>query len=110
MKSYRYISNAIYYLVSAFCILLIGVILFGSITTREVETYTIEATITDKSIVDEYRKPRDYLLFWVDGEESGELEVGSNTYARYAVGDLIPIEVTVKESCFGTQNFYKYGG
>ena len=103
------ISTIIYYLVIAFFVALLGIIIFGTITTEVVETYTIEATITDKDIVEEYRKSRDYLLFWVNGEESGELEVGSHTYARYAVGDLIPIEVTVKESCFGTQNFYNYG-
>lgn len=103
-------STIIYYLVVAFCVAILGVMIFGSATTEEVETYTIEATITDKDIIDEYRQSREYLLFWVDGEESGELEVGSKTYARYAVGNTIQIEVTVKESIFGTQNFYKYGG
>ena len=107
---YDTIGSIIYYLVISFCVAILGIMVFGSATTKEVESYTIEATITDKSIVDEYRQSREYLLFWVDGEESGELEVGSKTYARYAVGDLIPVEVTVKESCFGTQNFYKYGG
>jgi hypothetical protein len=110
MKSYRYIANVIRYLVTVFCILILGAVICGIVTTEVVETYGIEATITDKSIVDEYKKPRDYLLFWVNGEEAGELEVGSVTYARYAVGDLIPIEVTVKENCFGIQHFYEFGG
>jgi hypothetical protein len=102
-------GSIISFLGIAFCIFILGVFICGAITTEEVETYTIEATITDKDIIDEYRQSREYLLFWVNGEEAGELEVGSKTYAKYAVGDLIPIKVTVKESCFGTQNFYEYG-
>lgn len=104
------ISAIIYFLILAFCVFILGIFIVGAVTTEEVETYTIEATITDKDIIDEYRQSREYLLFWVNGEESGELKVGSGTYARYAVGDLVPIEVTVKESCFGTQNFYEFGG
>lgn len=86
------------------------VLITGAVTTHEVETYTIEATITDKCIVDEYRQSREYLLFWVDGEASGEVDVSPTVYAKYTVGDLLPMEVTVKESIYGTQNFYKYGG
>jgi len=104
------ISSIFCFLAIAFCAFILGIFIVGAVTTEEVETYTIEATITDKDIIDEYRQSREYLLFWVNGEESGELEVGSKTYARYAVGDLIPIKVTVKESCFGIQNFYDFGG
>lgn len=106
----KIIGAIFYFLIIAFCVFILGIFIVGCITTEEVETYTIEATITDKDIIDEYRQSREYLLFWVNGEESGELEVGSKTYARYAVGDLVPIKVTVKESCFGTQNFYEFGG
>lgn len=92
------------------CIFVLLVLVSGVVTTHEVETYTIEATITDKCVVDEYRQPRDYLLFWVEGEASGEVDVSPTIYAKYAVGDLLPIEVTVKESIYGTQNFYSFGG
>ena len=107
----KIIGSIFFYLFIAFLVFMIGALVCSLVTTGVVETYEIEAIITDKSIVDEYKQPREYLIFWVDGEEAGELEVGSNTYARYAVGDLIPIKVIVKENCFGTTlNFYEYGG
>lgn len=92
-------------------IIVLGLMLASAVTNHEVETYEFNATLTDKVVIDEYRSTREHLFYWVNGEESGCVEVGEGFYARYAVGDLIPIHATVKEDCFGSlQTVYKLGG
>lgn len=79
-------------------------------TYHTVETYAFDATVTDKAVVDERYQPRCYVLFFVDGDEAGEVWVTSADYARHSVGDLIRVEVEVRENIFGEiEENYEFG-
>ena len=94
------ISNTIFY---SFVTLAVFCLLWLTIGTDEVETYSFHAEITDKAVSDEYRHATEYLIFWCDGEEAGCDEVAASTYARYRIGDLIEVEATVKQDWFGNE-------
>ena len=79
-------------------------------TYHTVETYAFDATVTDKAVVDERYQPRCYVLFFVDGDEAGEVWVTSADYARHSIGDLIRVEVEVRENIFGEiEENYEFG-
>jgi hypothetical protein len=98
--------------------LLCGIVLFagllvpvlGFTTYETVETYAFTATVTDKAVVDERHQPRCYILFFVDGSEAGEVWVTSADYARHSIGDLVRVEVEVRENIFGKiEENYEFG-
>lgn len=99
--------------------LLCAVVLFGFLmipvmgytTYHTVETYAFDATVTDKAVVDgNSHKTYCYILFFVDGSEAGEVWVTSADYARHSVGDLIRVEVEVRENIYGTiEENYEFG-
>lgn len=79
-------------------------------TYHTVETYAFDATVTDKAVVDERYQPRCYILFFVDGSEAGEVWVTPADYARHSIGDLIRVEVEVRENIFGEiEENYEFG-
>lgn len=91
-----------------FAILLVPVL--GFTTYQTIETYAFDATVTDKAVVDERHQPRCYILFFVDGDEAGEVWVTSADYARHSIGDLIRVEVEVRENIFGKiEENYEFG-
>lgn len=94
------ISNTLFYSFVAFVVFCL---LWFTIGTHEVETYTFHAEITDKAVTDKYRSSTEYHIFWCDGEEAGSDKVGSNTYARYSIGDLIEIEAVIEQDWFGNE-------
>lgn len=107
-------SNLFVRLVSLFCgIALFGILLvpvLGFATYETVETYAFDATVTDKAVVDERHQPRCYILFFVEGSEAGEVWVTSADYARHSIGDLIRVEVEVRENIFGKiEENYEFG-
>lgn len=95
------------------CAVLLGVLLvpvLGSATYKTVENYAFDATVTDKAVVDERGQPRCYVLFFVEGSEAGEVWVTSADYARHGIGDLIRVEVEVRENIFGEiEENYEFG-
>lgn len=94
------IGDVIVYTVLA---IIIFCVLWFTVGTHEVETYSFHAEITDKAVTEKYRSAPKYHIFWCDGEEAGCDEVGASTYARYRIGDLIEIEATVKQDWFGIE-------
>ena len=103
---------------SHLAILLCGAILFamlllpvlGFTTYETIETYAFHATVTDKAVVDERYQPRCYILFFVDGDEAGEVWVTPADYARHGIGDLIRVEAEVRENIFGEiEENYEFG-
>lgn len=79
-------------------------------TYHTVETYAFHATVTDKAVVDERYQPRCYILFFVDGDEAGEVWVTPADYARHGIGDLIRVEAEVRENIFGEiEENYEFG-
>lgn len=98
--------------------LLCGVVLFANLlvpvlgfaTYHTVETYAFDAIVTDKAVVDERYQPRCYVLFFVEDSEAGEVWVTSADYARHSIGDLIRVEVEVRENIFGKiEENYEFG-
>ena len=103
-------GTVVYCSLIGLCVLVILTMLISFVTTHEVETYEFDATVTAKTVIDEYRRTREHLLYWVNGDESGEVNADVSDYARYAVGDLVPIKAVVKEDIFGNlRAFYKIG-
>ena len=111
MKKFASALSSIITLVGGFILfamLLLPVL--GFTTYETVETYAFHATVTDKAVVDEMYQPRCYILFFVDGEEAGELYVEPADYARYGIGELVRVEAEVKENIFTkSQTFYTLG-
>jgi len=110
-------SNALVCLTKLLCAVVLFGLLFllcvsvlGLTTYQTVETYAFDATVTDKAVVDEGHQSRCYMLFFVDGSEAGEVWVTSADYARHSVGDLIRVEVEVRENIYGTiEENYEFG-
>lgn len=107
-------TNVFARLATLFCgVILFGILLvpvLGFTTYHTVETYAFDATVTDKAVVDEKGQPRCYALFFVDGDEAGEVWVTSADYARHSIGDLIRVEVEVRENIFGEiEENYEFG-
>ena len=103
-----------YKIVNAFWNLLIIcmvlILCYGLFGILEVETFQIDATLTAKEMTDQYKSNPEYHFFWVDGDRAGGLRVGTQAYARYSEGDLIPIRVIVEEDIFGNLiEKYKFG-
>ena len=87
-------------ILSVLFILFMGIDQAGS---TEVETYEFTATITHMEQNATRNRPSDNLkyhrmIYYVDGETAGYLEVMPDTYARYQVGDFITLKVTKLES------------
>lgn len=86
-------------ILSVLFILFMGIDQAGS---TEVETYEFTATIThmEQNATRSYRGSITYhrMIYYVNGETAGYLEVMPDTYARYQVGDFITLKVTELES------------
>ena len=74
---------------------------FDAIET-EVEVYTIEALITDASIVSN-KGARQYYIAFEDGDLSDVIQVSETDYARLANDEFIALKVTVFENKAGEQ-------
>lgn len=112
MKKFASALSSIITLIGGF--ILAGMLFFLPVlecaTYHTVETYAFYATVTDKAVVDERYQPRCYVLFFVDGDEAGEVWVTSADYARHSIGDLIRVEVEVRENIFGEiEENYEFG-
>ena len=94
------ICNTVIYGLVAF---IIFCLLWFTIGTHEVETYSFLAEITDKAVTDEYRSNTKYHIFWSNGEEAGSDRVSASTYARYSIGDLIEVEAVIEQDWFDNE-------
>lgn len=83
-------------------IALVGLGIVDDITTKEVETYTVGMEIIEKDYSTYYVKNSgtrtNYILNVRGSGESFVEKVGEQTYAKYAVGDIVEVEVRVMES------------
>ena len=111
MKKFASILSSVITLLGGFILFVMLLLpVLGFTTYQSVETYAFHATITDKAVVDEKGSPCRYILFFVDGDEAGELHVKSADYARYGIGELVRVEAEVKENIFTkSQIFYTLG-
>lgn len=83
-------------------IALMGINIVDDMTTKEVETYTVGMEIIEKDYSTYYVKNSgthtNYILNARGSGESFVEKVGEQTYAKYAVGDIVEVEVRVMES------------
>lgn len=94
------VCNTVVYSLAAFTIFCL---LWFTIGTHEIETYSFHAEITDKAVTNKYHGGTKYLIFWCNDEEAGSDEVDASTYARYSIGDLIEVETVVEQDWFGNE-------
>ena len=94
------IANTLFY---AFIAIVIFCMLWFTVGTNEIETYSFHAEITDKAVTDKYRSNTKSHIFWCDGEEAGSDRVSASTYARHTIGDLIEIKAIVEGDWFGNE-------
>lgn len=94
------ICNTVIYGLVAF---IIFCLLWFTIGTHEVETYSFHAEITDKAVTSKRSGSTKYHIFWCNGEEAGSDRVSASTYARYRIGDLIEVEAVIEQDWFGNE-------
>lgn len=94
------------------CLILVISIPILSIYDRElteVETYSVGMQIIDKNI----QKPENVYIFTLNGTgENTRLKVSSSEYNKYEVGEILEVEITVKETAITHADikFYKILG
>ena len=76
--------------------------LCADVIETEVEVYTIEALITDASIVSN-KGVKQYYIAFEDGDLSDVIQVTETDYARLANDEFIALKVTVFENKAGKQ-------
>ena len=102
MRAVSIITMIIILVFIACLIGLLGLGVVDNITTKEVETYTVGMEIIEKDCSTYYVKNSgtrtSYILNARGSGESFIEKVGEQTYAKYAVGDIVEVEVRVMES------------
>ena len=98
-------------------IALIGIITISVIewtTQKEVETYTIGMEVIEKDYSVYYVKNSgtrtEYILNLRGSGHAIVMNVGEQTYAKYAVGELLEVEVIELESALSTDIEYRIVG
>ena len=98
-------------------IALIGIITISVVewtTQEEVETYTIGMEVIEKDYSVYYVKNSgtrtEYILNLRGSGHAIVMKVNEQTYAKYAVGELLEVEVIELESALGTHVEYKIVG
>jgi hypothetical protein len=102
----------------AMCILVVGLLAFGlyiGINQTEVEIYSVGCEVSQMAYAEETisrRQSRPVYKMGVRNDDfATTLEVTSNQFAQFMVGDIVEIEVTVMENAFGgLYNTYKLLG
>jgi hypothetical protein len=100
------------------CILLVGLIcfmIFVSVNQTEVEIYSVGCEVSQMAYAEEtvsrtQSKPV-YKMGVRNDDFAVTLDITSNQFAQFAVGDIVEVEVTVMENAFGElYNTYKLLG
>jgi Na+-transporting NADH:ubiquinone oxidoreductase subunit NqrE len=100
------------------CILLVGLVcfmIFVSVNQTEVEIYSVGCEVSQMAYAEEtvsrtQSKPV-YKMGVRNDDFAVTLDITSNQFAQFAVGDIVEVEVTVMENAFGElYNTYKLLG
>ena len=100
------------------CILLICLVcfmVFVSINQTEVEVYSVGCEVTQMAYAEETVSRTQSRPVYKMGVRNDDfavtLDISSNQFAQFAVGDIVEVEVTVMEDAFGgLHNTYKLLG
>lgn len=78
----------------------------------EAETYTIGCEISNMDIIVNGSSIRKHIISVRNDEFAATIDVDAETYAKYTEGEIVEVEVTVKENKDGTEqkNFYRLIG
>lgn len=109
MKTAAARLNIIFIFAAIICIAL-SILLVKELELKEVESYSVGMEVTEKTI---QKRPRFERIFSIDGSgESCRIAVTNDQYNSYNLGDILRVEVTIKESSIlGIQyKFYKILG
>ena len=100
------------------CVLIVGLIcfmIFVSVNQTEVEIYSVGCEVSQMAYAEEtvsrtQSKPV-YKMGVRNDDFAVTLDITSNQFAQFAVGDIVEVEVTVMENAFGgLYNTYKLLG
>lgn len=103
---------------TAMCLLVVGLLAFGlyiGCNQTEVEIYSVGCEVSQMAYAEEtvsrtQSKPV-YKMGVRNDDFATTLEVTSNQFAQFMVGDIVEVEVTVMENAFGElYNTYKLLG
>lgn len=100
------------------CILVVGLLVFGLYTgcnQTEVEIYSVGCEVSQMAYAEETVSRTQSQPVYKMGVRNDDfavtLDITSNQFAQFAVGDIAEIEVTVMENAFGgLYNTYKLLG
>lgn len=95
------------------CVFLLGVMVWftyhnvtDKLTTYEVERYTVGAEVTHSDYTSYYKKNSGTITNYVLGVRNDDFStvfnVSAETYAKYAVGDVVEVEVREMASKYNT--------
>ena len=90
------------------CILIVGLLVFGfyiGCNQTEVEIYSVGCEVSQMAYAEEtvsrsQSKPV-YKMGVRNDDFAVTLDITSNQFAQFAVGDIVEVEVTVMENAFG---------
>ena len=111
------LENGVIIILSLVCVFLIGLLVWltyfervKKVTTYEVESYTVCAEISQSDYTSYYKKREGtitkYVLAVRNDDFSTVFNVSAETYAKYAVGDVV--EVKVREMANKYNTWYEY--
>ena len=100
------------------CILIIGALAFGifvGCNQTEIEVYSVGCEVSQMAYAEETVSRSQSRPVYKMGVRNDDfavtLDVTSNQFAQFAVGDIVEVEVTVMENAFGgLYNTYKLLG
>lgn len=113
----KFLANSIMVMLSLVCVFLTGLLVWlgyrevvEKITTYEVESYTVGAEVTHSDYTSYYQKREGtitkYVLAVRNDNFSTVFNVSAETYAKYAVGDVVEVEVREMANKYNT--WYEY--
>lgn len=113
----KFLENSVIVILSLISVFLIGLSVWlvyfeivRKVTTYEVESYTVGAEVTHSDYTSYYKKNSGtitkYVLAVRNDDFSTVFNVSAETYAKYAVGDVVEVEVREMANKYNT--WYEY--
>ncbi len=113
----KFLQDSVIVMLMLVCIFLLSCMLWlgyrmivEKVTTVEVENYTVGAEVSQTDYTAYYKKNTGTVTKYVLGvrndDFSAVFSVSAETYAKYAVGDVVEVMVRVMENKYN--NWYEY--
>ena len=113
----KFFDNVLMVMAVLICVFLLGVMVWftyhnvaDKLTTYEVERYTVGAEVSHSDYTSYYQKNNGTITKYViavrNNDFSTVFNVSAETYAKYAVGDVVEVEVREMASKYNNWNDY----